>query len=380
LGERQGSLEGVVANSLASGRVSSDFWIGKRVFLTGHTGFTGSWLVAWLSEMGASVRGYALKPPTRPSMFEALDLEQKCDYVQGDVRDLQKLTKAIRGYHPDIVLHLAAQPLVRASYQEPVGTYETNVMGTVSLLQACRSVDNLRVIINVTTDKCYENREWVWGYRESDRLGGYDPYSSSKACSELVTSAFRQSFFNPERFEEHRVAVATARSGNVVGGGDWSQDRLIPDAVRAYSQGRVLGVRNPEAVRPWQHVLEAVRGYLELAQGCFDDGAGYSGAWNFGPGEAGELTVREVIEEFSLQWGDGSVWSDESIPNQPHEAGHLHIDSTKARRRLRWQPKIDFESAMALTAQWYKTYYNRCSSDEMYGLTVDQIAASEAIE
>jgi CDP-glucose 4,6-dehydratase len=268
-------MEGMVVNL--------DFWIGRRVFLTGHTGFKGSWLSLWLQSLGAQVTGFALAPPTRPNLFEQAAVASGMTDLRGDIRDYQILRAALQENRPEVVIHMAAQPLVKQSYENPIETYSTNVMGTVNLLEAARAVPSVRAIVNVTTDKCYENQEWVWGYREHEPLGGYDPYSNSKACSELVTASYRSSFFTPEHWDRHQLGLASARAGNVVGGGDWAVNRLIPDILRSYEVGTALSIRNPEAIRPWQHVLEPLRGYLMLAEKLISDGPHFSQAWNFGP-------------------------------------------------------------------------------------------------
>lgn len=354
-------------------RLDPSFWQDRRVFVTGHTGFIGGWLTAWLAEMGATIHGYALTPNTEPNFYSALKIEQLCDQTIDDVRDFQALNNAIASFQPEIVLHLAAQPLVRESYEDPVGTYATNVMGTVHILEACRSADSVRAIVNFTSDKCYENREWVWGYREIDALGGYDPYSSSKGASELVTNAYRRSFFNLDKYNEHGVALASVRSGNVIGGGDWSKFRLIPDAVRAYANGDALIVHQPDAIRPWQHVLEPLCGLLMLSQACIEDGPSYSCAWNFGPEDGQDMTAGEVVAGFTEAWGDGSRWEEKSAPDQPHEAEVLRLDCSLARRRLGWTPALDLATALALAVDWYKAFYSEQDSQGMRGLTAGQI-------
>src|ERR1700757_2477781 len=275
---RKGAMEDLVKRG-----PQSSFWSGRRVFLTGHTGFKGGWMALWLAHLGAEVRGYALDPWTEPNLFRAICLGDVVDDVRGDIREAARLDSSMREFRPEVVFHLAAQPLVRYSYEDPIGTYETNVIGTARVLDAVRRTPSVRAVVSVTTDKCYENKEWIWPYRETDPLGGYDPYSSSKACAEIVTSSWRDSFFNPARYAEHHVAIASARAGNVIGGGDWASDRLIADIVRAFSSGRTLEIRNPAATRPRQHVLEPLRGYLALAEKLHSDGTRYASAWNFGP-------------------------------------------------------------------------------------------------
>lgn len=333
------------------GIVDPSFWTGKRVFLTGHTGFKGGWLSLWLASMGAKVTGYALAPNTTPNFFEvakvAGDLEQS--HI-ANIRDLEKLQKAMADARPEILIHMAAQPLVRHSYVNPIETYATNVMGTVNLLECVRSINTVRAVVVVTTDKCYQNREWVWGYREDDALGGFDPYSSSKACAELVTSAYRQSYF--EGRSESSVAIASARAGNVIGGGDWSEDRLIPDAIRAFEANRPLIIRHPQATRPWQHVLEPLSGYLILAQVLHKHGLEYSGAWNFGPLDQDARSVREVVELLIEQWQGTASWHPDQ-KTHPHEAHFLKLDCSKANHYLGWHPKWNLGQAIEKITQWH---------------------------
>lgn len=326
------------------------FWRGRGVFLTGHTGFKGAWLAQWLLELGAKVSGYALAPTTDPALFDQLGLARALVHHVADVRDAVTLKQAIAAAQPEVVFHLAAQPLVRQSYADPLETYGVNVMGTANLLEACRELDGLRAVVVVTTDKCYENREWHWGYREIDRLGGHDPYSNSKACAELVTDAYRRSFFGAPG----RAHVGSARAGNVIGGGDWAADRLVPDAMRAFSANRRVTIRYPGATRPWQHVLEPLHGYLLLAEAlCSDDGRRYAEAWNFGPRDGDAQPVRVVIDALSRLWPGSPGWSQEAAP-QPHEAGQLKLDCSKAHVRLHWQPTLLLEQSLALTVDWYR--------------------------
>ncbi len=294
---RQGTVEGV--------EVSPAFWKGKRVLVTGHTGFKGSWLSLWLQSMDAQVVGYALAPPTNPSLFEVAEVAKGMTSIIGDIRDLEHLRRVFAEHKPEIVIHMAAQPLVRYSYIEPVETYSTNVMGTVNLLEAVRSTGSVKAVVNVTSDKCYENREWVWGYRENEAMGGYDPYSNSKGCAELVTSAYRNSYFHPEKYGTHGVAIASGRAGNVIGGGDWAGDRLIPDIVRAIMQGKPVNIRSPHAIRPWQHVLEPLSGYLVLAQKLYEEGAAYAEGWNFGPNDEDAKPVQWIVEKLTQGLGRG---------------------------------------------------------------------------
>ncbi|MBE9057474.1 CDP-glucose 4,6-dehydratase [Sphaerospermopsis sp. LEGE 08334] len=335
--------------------MKSNFWYGKKVFITGHTGFKGSWLSLWLQMLGAEVCGYSLTPPTSPSLFELAQVADDMTSVIGDVRELNYLKEVMQTFQPDIVIHLAAQPLVRESYHHPVDTYAVNVMGTVNVLEAVRTVSSVRAVVSVTSDKCYENREWVWGYRETDPMGGNDPYSSSKGCAELVTTAYRQSFFNPIDYAQHKVAIASARAGNVIGGGDWAKDRLIPDILRAWLVGEEVVIRNPQAVRPWQHVLEPLHGYLMLAEKLFTEGCIYGGGWNFGPNESGVKTVAWILEQLKQLWGNDASWIQDSR-FQPHEANYLTLDCSKARNQLDWEAQLDLKTALAWIVDWNKAW------------------------
>lgn len=349
----------------------TEFYKDKRVLVTGHTGFKGSWLCLWLQSMGANVRGYALPPPTDPSLFDLANVAGGIASTIGDVRDLDGLCSTVDDFRPDIVIHMAAQALVRESYRDPVGTYATNVMGTVNILEAVRQAGNARALVVVTSDKCYENLEWAWGYRESDRLGGHDPYSNSKGCAELVTSAYRRSFFATTAAGRRPCAVASARSGNVIGGGDFAADRLVPDLARAFAQGEKAVIRSPAAVRPWQHVLEPLSGYLLLARKLWegDDGE-FAAAWNFGPPEADVRDVQWVVQRFTELWGSDAAWSSESS-NGPHEAGQLRLDCSKARSKLGWTPRLDLQTALTWTAEWYKAFCSAPSS--LRDLTLRQL-------
>ena len=351
------------------------FWTGKRVLLTGHTGFKGSWLSLWLQSIGAQITGYALPPPTNPSLFEIAEVAKGMTSVIGDIRDLSKLQATFTQYRPEIVIHLAAQPLVRSSYQNPVDTYATNVMGTVHILEAVRNTPSVKAVVNITTDKCYENREWVWGYRENEPMGGFDPYSSSKGCAELVSAAYRSSFFNSANYTHHGVALATARAGNVIGGGDWAQDRLIPDILGSFVQGHKVNIRNPHSIRPWQHVLEPLRGYLMLAEQLFERGPSFGEAWNFGPNDEDSKTVEYVVAQMAYMWGKGAQWQIDSGKN-PHEAQYLKLDISKARTRLDWQPALCLRDALALTIDWSK---QRQAGSDMHKFTLEQLQSYQAL-
>lgn len=331
--------------------MNSEFWHGTRVFLTGHTGFKGSWLSLWLQSLGAELTGYALKPPTNPSLFENAWVAQGMTSLEGDIRDLEFICRAMEAARPEVVIHMAAQPLVRHSYEAPVETYSTNVMGTVHLLEAVRQSPSVRAVVNVTTDKCYENREWIWPYRENETLGGYDPYSNSKGCSELVSAAYRSSFFNPDDYAKHGVALATARAGNVIGGGDWAQDRLLPDILSAFARGEAVRIRNPHAIRPWQHVLEPLRGYLMLAERLAENGVAFSEGWNFGPNIDDARPVGWVVDEMAKRWGPGAHWTVDA-GEHPHEANYLKLDTSKARAKLRWHPLLTLGESLDLIVDW----------------------------
>jgi CDP-glucose 4,6-dehydratase len=336
-------MEGMVN----SRKVNQDFWNGKRVFLTGHTGFKGSWLTLWLDSIGASVKGYSLEPITSPSLYDILDLNNIIESEIGDIRDLIKLKKSIDAFKPEIVIHMAAQPLVRHSYKEPIDTYSTNIMGTINVLEAIRSCSSVKAVVVVTTDKVYENKEWPWGYRENEPLGGYDPYSSSKACAELVTAAYRQSFFSLS----DSPSVATARAGNVIGGGDWSEDRLIPDAIRAFDQNLPIVIRNPHSTRPWQHVLEPLSGYLILAEKLYSEGKKYAQAWNFGPEDTDCKSVKWILDELIKIWGSNASWVLDGKA-QPHEAHLLKLDCSKAKNELNWYPKWEIRKVLGTIKNW----------------------------
>jgi CDP-glucose 4,6-dehydratase len=346
------------------------FWHGKRVLLTGHTGFKGSWLSLWLQTLGAELTGFALSPPTQPSLYEIADVCKKMRSVIGDIRDLTNLKGALLVAQPEIVIHMAAQALVRESYLDPVETYSTNVMGTVNLLEAVRQTPGVKAVVVVTTDKCYENKEWAWGYRENEPMGGHDPYSSSKGCAELVTSAYRSSFM-----KDKGIALATARAGNVIGGGDWARDRLIPDILAAFEAGKQVLIRNPHATRPWQHVLEPLRGYLSLAERLYSDGPAFAEAWNFGPYGDDAKSVEWIVKQLAQRWGQGASWQVDD-GEHPHEANYLKLDISKAGQRLHWQPGLRLEEALGLIVDWARA---RQAGADMQTFTMEQIATYQTL-
>lgn len=352
MGQREGSLENLVKNGLVNeDRVNP--WPGRRVFLTGHTGFKGGWLALWLASRGAEIRGYALAPETTPNLFTAASVGSVLEDVRGDIRDLAKLESALKEFAPEVIFHLAAQPLVRRSYTDPLGTYATNVMGTAHVLEAVRKTPSVRAVVCVTTDKCYLNHERDEPYRETDPLGGYDPYSSSKACAEIVSAAYRSSYFPVDRLSEHQVALATARAGNVIGGGDWSEDRLIPDLIRGFQAGKPVLIRRPGAVRPWQHVLDPLHGYILLAEGLLAHNTKFASAFNFGPALADSWTVERIANKLVELWGNGARWTRDTEPG-PHENQSLRLDATKAHEELGWKPRLNIEAALEWTAEWYR--------------------------
>jgi CDP-glucose 4,6-dehydratase len=350
----------------------TDFWKNKKVFLTGHTGFKGSWLSLLLQSLGANVTGYSLLPPSEPNLFETAQVHQGMTTVIGDIRDLDRLSSAVRDAMPDVVIHMAAQSLVKRSYENPVETYSTNVMGTVNLLEVIRNIDTARSVINVTSDKCYENKDRIWPYRENESMGGFDPYSNSKGCSELVTSAYRDSFFSLDSFDSHGVAIATARAGNVIGGGDWALDRLIPDFIRALSRNEIVKIRNPQAIRPWQHVLDPLYGYLILAEKLYLDGNDFAEAWNFGPSNIDSVKVIDIVETFAKCWGEAASFIIESSLSDFHEANILKLDSTKSRSRLGWRSKISTTQAIEKIVSWQKSYLK---GEDMHEYSINEILA-----
>ena len=353
----------------------TNLWQGKRVFLTGHTGFKGGWLALWLASKGATVRGYALDPSTEPNLFTAAKIGSVIEDIRGDIRDSSKLEPALRDFAPDVVFHLAAQPLVRYSYEDPIGTYETNVIGTARVLDAVRRTPSVRAVVSVTTDKCYENKEWLWGYRETDPLGGYDPYSSSKACAEIVSAAYRQSYFPVSKLAEHQCALATGRAGNVIGGGDWSLDRLIPDLVRGFLAGEPVLIRRPHAIRPWQHVLEPLLGYILLAERLLTHDPRYATAFNFGPSDDDAQEVGWIVERMTQFWGGNASWKLDEDPGV-HEAGYLKLDASRARAELAWHPRLRLETTLHWLVDWYKAWQ---SGEDMHRFTLAQIAAYEKL-
>lgn len=362
--------------ALEAMEISRDFWHKRKVFITGHTGFKGSWLSLWLERLGADVIGYSLPTPTNPSLFEAARVSAGMKSVMGDVRDLGRLQESMEKNRPEIILHLAAQSLVRPSYADPVETYSTNVMGTVNVLEAARGTSSVRVIVVVTSDKCYENKEWVWGYREADPLGGFDPYSSSKGCAELVTGAYRSSYFPRGGSGGSGISIASVRAGNVIGGGDWARERLIPDVMRAFLAQQAVLIRNPNAVRPWQHVLEPLSGYLCLAEKLWESGTAYLGAWNFGPAEEDTKPVSWIVERLANLWGEDARWEIERSDTKPHEAVTLRLDSSKAVNYLGWRTKLSISQALEWVVEWYRS---SGANGDMREVTESEISRFENI-
>jgi CDP-glucose 4,6-dehydratase len=355
--------------------VDRSFWRGRRVFLTGHTGFKGSWLSLWLNALGADVTGYSLDPPTQPSLYVQARVAEKIRSVRGDIRDFAHLKSVMAECRPEIVLHLAAQSVVRASYEDPIETYSSNVMGTVHVLEAVRQLKQPCAIVNVTSDKCYENREWVWGYRENEPMGGHDPYSNSKGCAELVTSAYRDSFFSPDSLQSHGVALGSARAGNAVGGGDWTNNQLIPDLMRAFLEGKPCLIRNPSAYRPWQFLLEPLRGYLILAERLTQGGPRFASGWNFGPADPDVKPVSWIAGELVKLWGDDAAWTLDNGAH-PHEAHALKLDATKASAALEWRPVLPLEQALVWIVEWYRAHLE---GKDLQQVTLKQIERYEAL-
>ena len=333
--------------------MSQEFWKGKKILVTGHTGFKGSWLSLWLQNMGAKVIGVSLDPPTSPSLYEQARVAEGMDSLRADIRDLNQIKDIFKEHKPEIVFHLAAQPLVRYSYREPVETYQTNVMGTLHVLEAIRCIDSVRAAVMITTDKCYENREWEWGYRENEPMGGHDPYSSSKGCAELLIASYRDSYFSVAKYNEHKTALASVRAGNVIGGGDWAEDRLVPDIIRAVQHDNTVHIRNPNSIRPWQHVLEPLDGYIELAEKLFSSGEQYAEAWNFGPKEEDAKPVQWIVERMTESWGEDANWVVDN-GDHPHEANYLKLDCSKAHTKLNWWPKWPLKNALEKIIEWHK--------------------------
>jgi CDP-glucose 4,6-dehydratase len=344
--------------------IDTSFWKGKKVFVTGHTGFKGSWLCLLLNHFGADVSGYALEPPTNPNLFEEARIAELVTSFIGDIRDFDNLINVIQKVKPEIVIHFAAQSLVRESYKHPVETYAVNVMGTVNLFEAIRYTPGIKAVVNVTTDKCYENQNWHWGYRENEPMGGYDPYSNSKGCSELVTSAFRSSFFNQKDFSKHGVALASARAGNVIGGGDWAEDRLIPDIIRAIIRDEKVKIRSPYAIRPWQHVLEPLTGYLMLATKLLTDGPVYAQGWNFGPDDNDAKNVEWITKRMCNLWGNGATYEIDTNLH-PHEANYLKLDCSKSKAELKWFPQWNIEIALESIVEWNRYYHEKANMQEI---------------
>lgn len=355
-----------------AGVLNRSFWNGRRVFLTGHTGFKGSWLTLWLDALGANVTGYSLAPPTQPSLFEQAGVSSVGKSVCADIRDFSRLKSAIAKSKPEVIIHMAAQSVVRRGYEDPIETYSSNVMGTVHVLEAIRQLEQSCVVVNVTSDKCYENKEWMWGYRENDRLGGHDPYSNSKACAELVTSAFCDSYFQAARC---KVSVATVRAGNVIGGGDWTRDQLIPDLIRSFLKGSSCLIRSPSATRPWQFVLEPLRGYLMVAERLARNAAPSGSAWNFGPVDGDAKSVSWISEQLSQRWGHGASWRHDGSTH-PHEAHYLKLDVSKARTELGWEPALGLSNALDWIVDWYRACQ---AGEDLSGLTRQQIERYEAL-
>ncbi|MCW5202165.1 CDP-glucose 4,6-dehydratase [Desulfobulbus sp. US4] len=351
--------------------IDKTFWRDRNVFLTGHTGFKGGWLSLWLRQLGAKVTGYALEPSTSPSLYKISHVANGMTSCFGDIRDLDLLKKTMQEVAPEVVIHMAAQPLVRASYQDPVNTYTTNVLGTVNLFEAVRFTPTVKVVLNITSDKCYENLEWPWGYRENDRMGGHDPYSCSKGCAELVTASYYKSFL-----QEKQIGLASARAGNVIGGGDWSADRIVPDAVRAFAAGKAVTLRNPKAIRPWQYVLEPLAGYLMLCQRLYQQPQQFSQGWNFGPQQEDACSVSRLVEMIAAQWEQGTGWEQDKRTN-PHEAGYLKLDCSKANAELQWRPLWRLDRVVAETANWYKQALHETADMRIYSERQIEVFQSE---
>jgi CDP-glucose 4,6-dehydratase len=355
--------------------LNSSFWRGRHVFLTGHTGFKGSWLSLWLDVLGANVTGYALAPPTQPSLFEHAKIADSVRTICADIRDYRRLKAAVAECRAEVVIHMAAQSVVRRGYEDPIETYSSNVMGTVHILEALRQLKLPCVVVNVTSDKCYANREWVWGYREDEPMGGRDPYSNSKGCAELVTSAYRESYFPPTALSQHGVAVASARAGNAIGGGDWTSHQLIPDLMRAFLVGQPCLIRNPSAIRPWQFVLEPLHGYLKLAERLAEDASGFASGWNFGPAEADAKSVAWIADNLASEWGSGASWSRDARVH-PREANFLKLDASKAKACLDWHPALPLPQTLKWIVEWYRAFQ---AGADLKSVTRTQIERYQAL-
>ena len=345
--------------------IDRSFWKNRKVFITGHTGFKGSWLCMWLHKLEANVKGYSLEPPTNPSLFNEARISELVTSEIGDIRNFDNLTKSIYNFQPEILIHMAAQPLVRYSYAAPIETYEVNVLGTAHVLEAAKACGSIKSVVCVTTDKCYENKEWVWAYRENEPMGGHDPYSSSKGCAELVTASYRKSFF-----ENRKIGLASARSGNVIGGGDWALDRLIPDILRAFENNQPALIRNVNAVRPWQHVLEPLGGYLKLAQALYENPVKYAEGWNFGPNEDDSKTVSWILDKMVKLWKD-STWELDKSESNPHEANYLKLDISKAKSKLFWKPNWSLNETLSHIVNWHHAWL---SGENMQEISINEIS------
>jgi CDP-glucose 4,6-dehydratase len=363
----KGTLEKLVMNK--------NFWKNKKVFLTGHTGFKGSWLSLWLQSAGANLMGYALEPPTTPSHFQLAKVGNGMQSVIGDIRDFDKLKSTAQSFDPDIVIHFAAQPLVRLSYEKPIETIETNLMGTAKLLETVKHLKSVKSVVCITTDKCYENKEWHWGYREVEPMGGHDPYSASKGSAELIISAYRRSFFPKNKYDEHGVAIASTRAGNVIGGGDWALDRLIPDIMKTFVKNESVTIRSPHAIRPWQHVIEPLNGYLMLAEKLYEEGPDFAEGWNFGPADEDAKPVSWIVDKLVSLWGPEAKWELDSKIN-PHEANYLKLDCSKANGLLNWHPKTNLQTALEWIVEWYRVYQ---SGGDIRSITEKQIDRFEKL-
>ena len=355
--------------------MNKDFWNKKKILVTGHTGFKGSWLSLWLQKLNSNVIGFSKSIPTNPSLFELANIENGMTSIIGNVCNYDELEKTIKEYKPEIVIHMAAQAILRESYNNPIETYATNVMGTVNLLESIRKIGNVKVILNITTDKCYEPNESSKGHLETDRLGGYDPYSNSKACSELVTASFRNSFFNPKEYQKHGISLASCRAGNVIGGGDWGKDRLIPDIMRGILNNEVIKIRNPNSIRPWQHVLDPLNGYLTLVEKLWSSGSEFSEGWNFGSAENNDKPVKWIVKKLTEQYSK-DIRSDINNSANPHEENYLRLNCTKANSRLDWMPKLNLEQGLEWITEWYKQYEQ---NNNMRAITEQQIEKFEKL-